>query len=59
MTQVTACTKGCQSFPKGHTNSPQDEESKRKIESEYGLYAEGDGIYLYKKGYQGESILLD
>jgi len=36
-----------------------DEESKGKIESEYGLYAEGDGIYLYKKGYQGEPILLD
>jgi len=36
-----------------------DEESKRKIESEYGLYAEGNGIYLYKKGYQGEPILLD
>ena len=36
-----------------------DEESKRKIESEYGLYAEGDGIYLYKKDYQGQPILLD
>jgi len=36
-----------------------DEESKGKIESEYGLYAEGDGIYLYKKGYQGEPVLLD
>jgi len=36
-----------------------DEESKGRIESEYGLYAEGDGIYLYKKGYQGEPVLLD
>ncbi|MFC1925250.1 DUF2079 domain-containing protein [Chloroflexota bacterium] len=36
-----------------------DEESKLRIENEYGVYAEGDGIYLYKKGYEGEPVFLD
>ncbi len=25
---------------------------------EYGIYAQGDGVYLYKRGYEGEPILL-
>ncbi len=30
--------------------------SEESLEREYGIYAQGDGIYLYKKGYDGESF---
>ena len=36
-----------------------DEESKQRIESDHGLYAEGDGVYLYKKGYKGSPIIFE
>ena len=29
-----------------------------RLEREYGIYAQGDGVYLYKRGYVGEPILL-
>lgn len=32
--------------------------SLERLEREYGIYAQGDGVYLYKKGYEGEPILL-
>jgi uncharacterized membrane protein len=33
-------------------------ESMERLESEYGIYAQGDGVYLYQRGYEGEPILL-
>jgi len=33
-------------------------ESLDRLEREYGIYAEGDGVYLYKKGYEGEPLVL-
>jgi hypothetical protein len=35
-----------------------DEESIHRIETDYGLFAEGNGIYLYKRGYGGAPALL-
>jgi uncharacterized membrane protein len=35
-----------------------DEESLDRLEEEYGIFAQGDGIYLYEKGYEGDPILL-
>ena len=29
-----------------------------RLEREYGVYAEGDGVYLYKRGYEGEPLKL-
>jgi len=34
------------------------EESLERLEREYGVYAEGDGVYLYKRGYEGEPLKL-
>jgi uncharacterized membrane protein len=34
------------------------QESLERLESEYGIYAQGDGVYLYQKGYNGEPIPL-
>jgi len=34
------------------------ENSIYRIETEYGLFAEGDGIYLYKKDYKAAPALL-
>jgi len=33
-------------------------ESLERLEREYGIYAEGDGVYLYKRGYEGEPLML-
>jgi len=33
-------------------------ESLDRLEREYGVYAQGDGIYLFKKGYDGEPFTL-
>jgi len=32
--------------------------SLERLEREYGVYAEGDGVYLYKRGYEGEPLKL-
>ena len=29
--------------------------SLKRLETEYGIYAQGDGVYLYKRGYTGEA----
>jgi uncharacterized membrane protein len=34
------------------------QESLERLENEYGIYAQGDGVYLYKRDYNGEPILL-
>lgn len=34
------------------------EDSLKRLEREYGVYAEGDGVVLYERGYSGESIDL-
>ena len=34
------------------------DESQERLEREYGIYAQGDGIYLFKKGYDGEPFTL-
>jgi hypothetical protein len=28
------------------------------LEREYGIYAQGDGVYLYKRGYSGEALVI-
>ncbi len=33
-------------------------ESLERLKREYGIYAQGDGIYLFKKGYDGEPLTL-
>lgn len=35
-----------------------DEESLNRLMREYGIYAQGDGIYLYKRGYEGEPLVI-
>ena len=30
-----------------------------RLETDYGLYAEGDGVLLYKRGYQGAALEVD
>lgn len=35
-----------------------DEESLQRMEEEYGVFAQGDGVYLYLKGYEGDAITL-
>jgi uncharacterized membrane protein len=35
-----------------------DEESLQRIEEEYGVFAHGDGVYLYLKGYEGDPVTL-
>ena len=32
--------------------------SLERLEEEYGVYAEGDGVYLYKRGYEGEPLAI-
>ena len=34
------------------------DESLERLEREYGIYAQGDGVYLYKYGYEGEPLML-
>ena len=33
-------------------------QSLERLESEYGIYAQGDGIYLYKRDYHGEALAI-
>ena len=32
--------------------------SLERLDREYGVYAQGDGVILYRRGYHGESIDL-
>ncbi len=34
------------------------DESLERLEREYGIFAQGDWVYLYKRGYEGEPLML-